>query len=130
MNRAGFPVIVVSDTSRSGSTWKSFLETAGGFRLESVVASSDVGVMKPNPQIFKEAARRLRLVPSEVLHVGDRWKNDVEGAREAGLGAALYRGLWSSYWDPSERGGDAPAGEYSTPVLDKLSQVRPILGNP
>jgi len=129
LNGEQFPVVVVSNTSRSGRAWKSFLETAGGFRLGTVLTSTDIGVRKPDPRIFKEAARWLGLPPREVLHVGDRWTADVEGARGAGMGAALYRGLWPRYWDPAERDGDAPAGKHSTPVLDDLSEVRRILGS-
>jgi putative hydrolase of the HAD superfamily len=62
-----------------------------------VITSCEVGRAKPDPGIFLEAARRLDVAPSEVLHVGDRWELDVEGARRAGLGAALYRGLWPYY---------------------------------
>lgn len=130
LNRKKFPVVVVSNTSRSGSAWKSFVETAGGFHLEAVFASTDIGARKPDARIFREAARSLGLTPSEVLHVGDRWKLDVEGALGAGMWAALYRGLWRRYWDPAERRGDAPAGEHSVPVLNDLREVQRILDGP
>lgn len=130
LNRGQFPVVVVSNTSRSGAAWKSFLEAAGAFHLENVLTSTDVGVRKPDPRIFQEAARWLGLTPSEVLHVGDRWEHDVEGARGAGMGAALYRGLWPRYWDPADRNGDVPGGNHSIPVLNDLLAVRRILGVP
>lgn len=128
MNRAEIPVIVITDTSRSGSVWKSFLAEAGGFRLTDVIASTDVGACKPDPTIFSEAVRRAGVSAPDMLHVGDSWEWDVEGARASGLGAALYRGLWPRYWD-SENPRDAPAAsDPSVPQLDHLSEVRGLFG--
>ena len=128
LNEVGFPVVVITDTSRSGSAWKSFLEGAGGMRLVDVVASTDVGACKPDPRIFLEAVRRAGVPASEVLHVGDRWLWDVEGARGSGLGAALYSGLWSRYWDPVNPGENPSVDDSSVPRLDHLSKVRDLLG--
>lgn len=130
LNEARFPVIVITDTSRSGRAWKAFLEDSGGLQLADVIASTDVGACKPDSRIFAEAARRAGVAPSEVLHVGDSWKGDVEGARRCGMGAALYRGLWSHHWDPGSKGEVPPADEASVPCLDRLSEVNPLLGLP
>lgn len=127
LNRVGFPVIVITDTSRSGSVWKSFLEGAGAIRLTEVIASTDVGACKPDIRIFSEAAKRVGVPASAILHVGDSWMWDVEGARGCGMGAALYRGLWSHYWDPGNP-RDPPLGDdHSIPRLDHLSEVRGFL---
>ncbi|MGA9839606.1 MAG: HAD family hydrolase [Thermoplasmata archaeon] len=128
LNEVGFPVVMITDTSRSGSAWKSFLAKAGGMRLAHVVASADVGACKPDPRIFAEAVRRSGVPASEVLHVGDSWIWDVEGARGCGMGAALYRGLWSHYWDPANPRVDFRANDPSIPCLDHLSEVRDLLG--
>ena len=128
LNEVGLPVVVTTDTSRSGSAWKSFLEGAGGMRLAHVVASTDVGACKPDPRIFAEAARRSGVTASEILHVGDSWKWDVEGARAFGMGAALYRGLWSRYWDSVDPRENPPVIDASIPCLDHLSEVRRLLG--
>jgi HAD superfamily hydrolase (TIGR01509 family) len=128
LNAVGCPVVIITDTSRSGAVWKSFLEGAGGMRLEHVVASTDVGACKPDPRIFAEAARRAGVLASEVLHVGDSWTWDVEGARGCGMGAALYRGLWAHYWDPVNPREDPPAIDPSIPCLDHLSEVPNLLG--
>jgi putative hydrolase of the HAD superfamily len=47
---------------------------------------------KPDPRIFRLAAERGGVRPGETLHVGDRQREDVEGARSAGLaGLAIDR---------------------------------------
>lgn len=58
-------------------------------RFAAIVYSQQVGVEKPHPAIFAAALERLRVSPSEALHVGDRRLEDVEGATAAGLHALL-----------------------------------------
>ena len=58
-------------------------------RFRFALTSAEFGAEKPHPSIFREAARRFGLPPEEVLHVGDLLRDDVEGARAAGLQALL-----------------------------------------
>lgn len=46
--------------------------------------SEEVGVKKPDPQIFSYALARTGLQASEVIYVGDS-EEDVEGALAAGI---------------------------------------------
>ena len=55
--------------------------------LETVVSSEDVGSYKPMPDIFNETLSRLDMDPSEVLYVGDRQYEDVEGPMSIGMKA-------------------------------------------
>ena len=127
LNGRGFPVVVVTDTSRSGSAWRSFLEAAGGMQLAHVIASTDVGACKPNPRIFREAMRRTGVKASRILHVGDSWLWDVEGARACGMDAALYRGLRAHYWDLDHPREDPPTHHPSVPCLEDLAEVGGLL---
>ncbi len=76
--------------------------------LDAVVVSAEVGYEKPDPRIFLEAARRLGLDPERIAHVGDRRREDVEGALALGMRAILLdrRG-------PSRRQGGSGAGRAS-----------------
>jgi putative hydrolase of the HAD superfamily len=58
-------------------------------RLDAVVYSQEVGAEKPHRRIFAAALERLDLPPARVLHVGDRRRQDVEGARAVGMHALL-----------------------------------------
>ncbi len=102
LQEEGIPVISITNTSRRAESWDRFFQAAGGPSFHFLVTSSEVGCPKPSPVIFREAAHRLDMAPQEILHVGDRWDLDVMGARSSGMGRALYRGLWSTYSDPSE----------------------------
>jgi putative hydrolase of the HAD superfamily len=50
-------------------------------RFEVIVISCEEGCAKPAREIFESAARRFRLPPAGILHVGDNWEADVLGAR-------------------------------------------------
>jgi putative hydrolase of the HAD superfamily len=63
------------------------LGLAGRFRF--VLTSAEYGAEKPDPSIFREAARRLDLPTEQVLHAGDLLEEDVGGATGAGMLAAL-----------------------------------------
>ena len=55
--------------------------------FDFILASALVGAAKPHPRIFQEALDRAGVRPEEALHVGDSLKDDVQGAREAGIHA-------------------------------------------
>ena len=57
--------------------------------FQAIVLSSQVGIRKPNPEIFREAARRVRADPSKCAYVGDNPAYDVLGARGAGFGLTI-----------------------------------------
>ena len=58
------------------------LEAAAGRRADAVVG-------KPNAFMYELALREHGIRPEEALAVGDRLDTDVEGAKRAGLAAAL-----------------------------------------
>ncbi|MFP3941036.1 MAG: HAD-IA family hydrolase [Thermoanaerobaculia bacterium] len=58
-------------------------------RLDAIVHSSAVGYEKPDPRVFRAALERLEVEAGEALHVGDRLKEDVEGAVALGMRGVL-----------------------------------------
>lgn len=61
---------------------------------EAVIVSEDVGVMKPDPEIFRAAECKLKLSESGVKRedcwfVGDTFETDIKGAMAAG-----WRTIW------------------------------------
>jgi len=125
LGRRGVPVVLVTNSSRRSVTWSDFLRTRDALSFRYVVSSSDLGVAKPDPAIFREAARRVAVPPHQLLHVGDRWELDVAGARAAGLGAALYRGLWDRY--PRDVYPDLPEPPAELPGTWVLDRLDPLL---
>jgi HAD superfamily hydrolase (TIGR01509 family) len=120
----GIPVISITNTARREATWRRFFSSRGLGRIRHVVTSCELGIAKPRPEIFLEAARRLGVAPEEILHVGDRWELDVDGAIAAGCGAALYRGLWPLYPEGLYLPTTAARGDTSRiRVLDRLDEL-------
>jgi len=62
-----------------------------GSRLDATVFSSEVGVRKPDPRIFREALDRLGSDPAATVFVGDRLYDDIGGAQAVGMRAVLTR---------------------------------------
>lgn len=57
--------------------------------FDTILLSGEVGFEKPSPEIFLEALNELNLNSNEVVHVGDNYSSDVEGAHQAGIPAVL-----------------------------------------
>ena len=81
-----------------------------------VVLSGELGVAKPDPAIFHDAAGRLGASPGQCLYVGDSYLDDVVGAKTAGMCACWF--------NPCGR----PAGEVR-PDMDirSLDEIVPVL---
>ena len=58
--------------------------------FDEIVISGDVGLHKPQPEIYKLAAERLGAAPEECVFVDDLREN-VRGAEEVGMTAVLHR---------------------------------------
>jgi len=56
--------------------------------FDLVVVSADLGLLKPDPELFLETARRIELDPADILYVGDNLRADIEGAFGAGMRTA------------------------------------------
>ena len=59
--------------------------------LGTIVVSCEVGANKPAPAIFRKAVEQLGVPPHAILHVGDSFEMDVQGARTAGLKAVQIK---------------------------------------
>jgi HAD superfamily hydrolase (TIGR01509 family) len=86
--------------------------------LDTLVYSEEVGVRKPEPEIFLHACRELGVEPGETMFVGDDLIADVRGA--ANVGMTTVQALWF-------RADDTPGIEADfmafTP-MDVLNAVR------
>ncbi|HSA87165.1 MAG TPA: HAD-IA family hydrolase [Nitrospira sp.] len=57
--------------------------------FDTVTISSLAQAAKPAPQIFHIALEKHAVDPDEAVHIGDSLREDVEGAKKAGLHAVL-----------------------------------------
>lgn len=88
----GITLGIVSNTGRTpGAVLRRYLERQGLLPYFAAVSFSDeLGVRKPEAEIFRRTLAELGSPPGETAHVGDNPVADVEGARAAGLRAVHY----------------------------------------
>lgn len=91
-------------------------QTRIGERFRAIVISEEVGLLKPDPAIFRYALERLGAAPQRALYVGDHPEQDVAGARGAGLLT-----VWMRRDDAYE--GAAPEADACVGGLDELTAV-------
>jgi len=72
----------VQHTKLSGSSMEPYFET--------LTVSEEVGVKKPNPEIFQYALKKAHATPEESLMIGDEMDVDIDGARAAGMDQILF----------------------------------------
>ena len=72
----------VQHTKLSGSGLEPYFET--------LTVSEEVGVKKPNPEIFRYALRKAHATAEESLMIGDEMAVDIDGARAAGMDTVLF----------------------------------------
>lgn len=93
---------VVSNHPGSGAVLSWELQRHDLLRyFEFVISSADYGIRKPHGVIFRSAASKLGLKPSEVWYVGDNLENDILGANQCQMPA-----IWYNRWQ-QENGGIA-----------------------
>ncbi len=82
---AAFPVLALTngnaDVARIGL----------GAHFVGTLGARTFGLGKPHPAFFQAACAQLGCAPHEVLHIGDDWALDIEGAHAAGLPSVWVR---------------------------------------
>ncbi len=123
LRESGVRTALVCDAGFTpGRIVRDFLETHGLLpHLEFCAFSNEVGVPKPNPEIFHVALEAIGSAPEETAHVGDLLRTDVYGARSLGMKTVRITQISDDAargfsWDPGAaqfgagaRGEDNPA---------------------
>lgn len=84
--------------------------------FELILVAGENGIApKPDPAPFRLCLKALGLAPSEAVYVGDDWRNDVCGSREAGL-----HPVWIKHASVQRRW---PQVKPDVPVITRLDQL-------
>jgi putative hydrolase of the HAD superfamily len=86
---------IVSDTIHtSGRGIRNLLEGQQILQYFKVFQFSDeVGASKPSPVVFQRAAAAFSVPLPEIVHIGDRESNDVDGPLGLGMQCVLFTGV-------------------------------------
>jgi putative hydrolase of the HAD superfamily len=79
-----------------------------------IVVSRDLGVRKPDPEIFRFTLYSMSIKSSEAVHVGDSLEHDVQGAKNVGIKTIWIR-------DKNETKGIQP--DYSVNSIQELTSL-------
>jgi HAD superfamily hydrolase (TIGR01549 family) len=116
LHSAGLPLGICSNWDWHLDKHLASLGIADAFAV--VTCSARCGFWKPHPKIFELTAAAIAVDPSEVVFVGDNYRNDIEPAELAGMrGFHVHR-----------RPCDAPcrrSGDDLTSLVDYLSDPLP-----
>jgi FMN phosphatase YigB (HAD superfamily) len=84
---------------------------------ENIFISEQVGVAKPDPEIFNYVNTMVGSSPKNNLYIGDSWENDIAASIQAG---------WNSVWFNHRK--RIPESNH-TPLLEteKISSIHSIL---
>ncbi len=107
--------LVVGAVSDWGHTLTSILHAHNiSAHLDFAIASGNIGLSKPNVQLYRLALQRAGVQGHEALHIGDSYYADVCGARAAGIHPVLL-----------DRSASLPSLDCS--VVPDLLQLLPLL---
>ncbi len=82
--------------------------------FDTLVASCDIGYMKPHPRIFEHALEALAIAPQEAVMVGDSLRADVAGAQALDMTAV---------WRKPRKLLEEPDGVRPHFVIDELHEL-------
>lgn len=118
----GLRVALVSNSSLDEALERA--EVIGVYpELTPILASEEIGVAKPDPEIFRLACEAVDCAPDEVLMVGDDLTSDVLGALGAGL-----RAVWLNRADDRTAAQALGRSGSPAPTIHTLTRLSPILG--
>ncbi len=86
--------------------------------LDASVYTSELPRSKPHPSVFLEVSSRLDVEPERCVMVGDRMRDDVQGAQGVGM-----RAVWVRNANPYP----APEGVVPDAAVNRLAELPDVL---
>ncbi len=94
-------------------------------RIDRIIASGELGVVKPDAAIFEHACDVFGIDPADAAYVGDRLRTDAVGASRAGL-----TGVWLNRTGVVPEPADATdAREAGVIEIRSLAELPGIVSN-
>jgi len=110
-----YPLTIISNGFKEVQYYK-FEHSGLAKYLTHTLVSEEVGINKPQPEIFRIALERNGITADEALMIGDSYSSDIAGAKAAGIDQMWIKG-----------DGIPVTGETATYIVPKLIDVMNIL---
>jgi HAD superfamily hydrolase (TIGR01549 family) len=85
------------------------------------LSSAEIGLEKPDPEIFRLALSHAGCEPEEAVMIGDRIDNDIRPARMQGWGTIRILQGFARFQSPRDQFDEADA------TVAELAELRPLL---
>ena len=119
LSRRGYKLGIIANTITETEI-PDWLEADGLTQyFKTVILSSKVGIRKPNPEIYLEAARRIGVEPQHCVYVGDNPVRDVEGVLDAGYAMSII------LFEPATIKKEPPRGDIKADMI--IKELRELL---
>ena len=115
---------IISDTGYSPARILRVLLSNIGIEeyFSSINFSSEVGIAKPHPDIFRKASREMSLKPNEIVHVGDIYRTDVKGALDNGFKTIHFIGINTKDEEISDADFKAKSLKEISEIINKINR--------
>jgi putative hydrolase of the HAD superfamily len=123
-----YKLCVVSDAIVTpGPSLRMLLERHNLSRyFQGFAFSDEVGRSKPHPSVFESAAKQLGVAVGEMVHVGDREVNDIEGAKALGMRAVLFTAKRAQEKPKTAADAVCVAADALPATIESLARKEPI----
>jgi FMN phosphatase YigB (HAD superfamily) len=94
------------------------------FEPQAVIISDEIGVSKPQPEIFQFALYRADILPQEAVMIGNDYQNDMLPAKALG-----WQTIWLRRPNPYQRSQPAEPDDLSAAdvQIHQLSEIPAVL---
>jgi putative hydrolase of the HAD superfamily len=86
--------------------------------FDRLFIADEVGMLKPDPRLFRYACKQLGVEPAAAAMVGDRYERDIVGAADAGL---------YTVWLNARRESPPPGGREPDALVHEFAEVEGAL---
>ncbi|MEA3559971.1 MAG: HAD family hydrolase [Candidatus Thermoplasmatota archaeon] len=87
--------------------------------FDEIVISGEVGYSKPWKEIFTVPMEKINVVPERSVYIGDRYRVDFVGSRDAGMRPVYIRQYMTA--------GEPPTNIVISPTIDHILDLLPLL---
>lgn len=120
IHEAGFKIGIISNAHLLPYMMRRDWQNLGFGRLvDASLISSETGIRKPHPDVFRRVLNQLETEPEEAVFVGDRLFDDVGGAHGVNMAGILTR-----QFRQEEIEDDGPQPEL---VVERLEEIVPFV---
>ncbi len=88
--------------------------------------SCEVGLVKPEPEIYERCTQALGVSPTQCLFVGDGGSNELVAAKQAGMSTAFVSGVMASLWPERVEERRSTSDHH----VERIPELLPLLGLP